>query len=343
MLLLEGGEAGLSRFLASDMPFNSHDSIMPKSANLASSTKLNHENTMRLKIRNVTINYAILETNKTVLDAIPCRGSSPCNSNSVFGFEKYSTHKSIVDNERKILMEYTPKAGCTSAVAMFMNHMGFIYQKTYSIFPHRFRHEYFQKKCGMGATPCMLESPEWYRFKVVRNPYDRAVSSYLQVMNFTVLQNGFIPPHLSKNCTFLQFLELLEQVPRNKMTDVGAGHVGYQANAIEQHLFFDNPKNITLFHQVIPLEELETGLKLVNRATHSNFQVADRGPHLPRRRNRGRQFMGNVPFSMLKDRIPSNYGVFYNQHIQALVQKIYGIDLLVYNYSFPFTYISYQP
>jgi hypothetical protein len=79
-------------------------------------------------------------------------------------------------------MDWTPKAACTKAVEMFWNEMnitrGLYYPE--DAFVHMYRHDFY-KQCGT-ISQDMLESSKYYKFKVVRNPYNRAVSSYIHIM-----------------------------------------------------------------------------------------------------------------------------------------------------------------
>jgi hypothetical protein len=304
------------------------------------SLPLYQTDSMHFPIFNDTsINYDLLEVpNRSALKDIHCSPSFPCSHDNIHGkYTMYPTHGSVVDNQRKILMEFTPKAGCTAAVAIFLNHMGFQYQKLYHSFPHVFRQEYFYKRCGK-VNPCILESPDWYRFKVVRNPYDRVVSSYLHVMKYGILRNKFIPPNLSNNCSFKQYLQLLKEVPHSKMDGFLGGHAGYQVNPLERELFFHNPDKIVLFHIIVKQEDFQKDLRVVNQATKSHFKHdAIAFSHFVQRHHGDRHFVGTIPYNYIKHRIPSDYGLFYNLQIRNLVQEIFAFDLMVYNYTFPFT------
>jgi hypothetical protein len=300
---------------------------------------VNQSDSMHSSIFNDTsINYDLLEVpNLSALKAIHCSPSSPCDHDNIHGiYTMYPTHGSVVDNERKILMEFTPKAGCTAAVAMFLNYMGFQYQKVYHAFPHVFRQEYFYQRCGK-VNPCMLESSDWYRFKVVRNPYDRVVSSYFHVMKYDILRDEFIPPTLSHKCSFKQYLQLLKEVPHSKMDGFLGGHAGYQVNPLERELFFHNPHKIVLFHKIVKQENFQKDLLDVNLATKSHFKKDDLAfPHFVQRHHGEGHFVGTIPYNFIRNKIPSDYGLFYNTQIRNLVQEIFAFDLMVYNYTFPF-------
>jgi hypothetical protein len=58
-----------------------------------------------------------------------------------------------------------------------------IYQDVnYTGFVHDYREKHFYKLYGY-VTADEVASSNWYKFKVVRNPYSRAVSSYFHTMN----------------------------------------------------------------------------------------------------------------------------------------------------------------
>lgn len=284
---------------------------------------------------NNIINYEYLRINKTVVDSIPCTPLPPCPKQTFHGVP-IPKNSVLVDSERKILMEFSPKAGCTAAVIMFLNHMGFIQNEVYSVWPHLFREEYFFKRCGH-ATPCQYESPDWYRFKVVRNPYDRAVSSYIHMMKYPALRDMIVPPEKREDLTFEQFLQMLTKMPPGRMQGLLGAHAGYQSQPYERKFWrLRHNSTMRVFHHIVHSEDLDKDLEILNNATHGNFQKADKGIHLTHRKNDTNYFVGNVSWNVLLDHIPSDYGLFYNSHLKNLVTQIYMWDIEIYQYKFPF-------
>jgi hypothetical protein len=295
-------------------------------------SKLHHPHHLN---KSIEINYEYLNVSKQLTDAIPCSSSEICEKKTFAGFQiPYSV---MINNDKKILMEYTPKAGCTAAVTMFMNSMGFIQNSVYHVWPHLFREQYFEKRCGT-ANPCMYESDQWYRFKVVRNPYDRVVSSYIHIMKYAVLRDKVVPEDKRETMSFEQFVEHIKEVPTKVLQGLAGGHVAFQTQPYERKYF--RSKAMTVFHDYVYSEKLEEGIERINNRTGGNFKKGDRGVHVVKRHNGTNYFVGNMSWHELKDKIPSDYGLFYNTRIQTLVHHVYIWDIEMYQYKFPFHIIS---
>lgn len=85
----------------------------------------------------------------------------------------------LIDRKRKLIMGWSPKAGCTVAVKMFLDHMGLLEEALrHNPWVHNYR-EYVFYKNHPPPTSEEHRDVRYFKFKVVRNPYDRAVSSFL--------------------------------------------------------------------------------------------------------------------------------------------------------------------
>jgi hypothetical protein len=267
----------------------------------------------------------------TFANQISCQNSTRCDLKTFRDMKITST--SLIDNTHKILMEFSPKAACTSAIVMFTGHMGFRYGIEYTGWPHTFRDNYLIERCGR-ATPCMYESKEWFRFKIVRNPFDRAVSSYIHIMRYPVLRDKVVPRKDRTTLSFSKFLSLLEKISPKDMQGYAGAHGGYQSQPYER-LFYGRA-DVVIFHEIIQTENPLPAIERINKRLGTNFTIGFKGHHHADRKEGLEKFVGNMSWSDLKDQIPKNYGLFYNSELKLKVHQIFLWDILLYNYTFPY-------
>lgn len=256
-----------------------------------------------------------------------CGQTEKCDRYGIYGYtlDGYT----LIDNKRKILMEFTPKADCTSAVVAFFKAVGFEYGIDYKGWPHTFRDKYFNARCGR-ATACMYYQDDWYRFKVVRNPYDRVVSSYVYVMKTNFLTK-FIPYQL-RNASFEQFIDLLSSLRSDDLQEYAYRHASLQSQPYERYLY---QQNISIFHEIVQVENITHSLQRIYQKTGILYDFNFIPKHYQKRVILNK-YVGNLTWTELQHQVPKNYGLFYNSITREKVAKIFHWDLLLYNYSYPF-------
>ncbi|MBA2490592.1 MAG: sulfotransferase family 2 domain-containing protein [Gammaproteobacteria bacterium] len=88
----------------------------------------------------------------------------------------------IVDSRHKVVLLWSAKAGCTFAVKWMLGHMGLLQE---ALAHHRWVHHYriqklYKSAAHKAAVRDFVDEPAGYRFvKIVRNPFKRALSSYI--------------------------------------------------------------------------------------------------------------------------------------------------------------------
>ena len=216
--------------------------------------------------------------NETIIDhlASMCDPGNKCSIQTING-DGPAYYYSMVDNRRKILMEFTPKADCTSAVVMFLESMGFEYGVHYKGWPHDFRIEFTYKHCGM-SNWCMFFDPKWYKFKVVRNPYERAVSSYLHCMATKLLPQYYQSSEYD-NISFRDFLVFLSSLPPGVMQRLAGRHASYQTTKFEREYFYKYNK--TMFDAIVKAENPSEALARINTEKNTNFRLGYNSSHHP--------------------------------------------------------------
>lgn len=257
-----------------------------------------------------------------------CKPIEKCDRYGIYGYtlDGYT----VIDTKRKILMEFTPKADCTAAVVAFFKGVGFEYGVDYKGWPHTFRDKYFNARCGR-ATPCMYYDPTWFRFKIVRNPFDRAVSSYVYIMK-TPMLSKFIPPNLT-NASFEQFIEFLSNLRQDDLQEYAYRHASFQSQPYERYLYQQN--NRSIFHEILKIENITESLQRIYKKTGILYDFNFIPKHF-QKRTKIEKYVGNLSWSeLLLQGVPMNYGYFYNSETKEKVANIFKWDLILYNYSYP--------
>ena len=137
----------------------------------------------------------------------------------------------MVDPTIKLLLMSSPKAGATLVERLMLARVNLtgaaVHFKGY---PLRYSHEVFQQAKGRLPTPGHLAScapgTGWLCVAIVRNPLDRAISSYI----FTMRHYGFIASHFQEldgnaDASFAEFAAALDRRARKKAShSPGDGH-----------------------------------------------------------------------------------------------------------------------
>lgn len=95
--------------------------------------------------------------------------------------------RGFIDEEHKIIMFWTPRAACTVAIKMMFRHTSQLKQATeYKVrlvnpveeVIHKYLSNVHARKTGLVSSQHLSPEAGYTKFKVVRNPYPRAVSSF---------------------------------------------------------------------------------------------------------------------------------------------------------------------
>ena len=245
-----------------------------------------------------------------------------------FRKQNYLNHENgIVDEKSKLIMLWTPKAACTTACIMMFKHMGLLEDALKcSKWIHKYRYEVFYEKHGSVNINDHLLSKKYFIFKVIRNPYDRAVSSYLYEIKST-------PKEKLKKLSFEEFLKHIE---------INSGIFIYN-NEIDRDITYHScPQYVKdeeiyinkYVHIEIGKEDIDEINKLCNINLDINIDNKDLTPHhIQRSETSNKDYLGNIPFDELPN-IPASYKCFYNELTKKLVEEIYADDFTNYKYNF---------
>ena len=259
-----------------------------------------------------------------------CLKSEPCKMDKLPNGEVVGS--AIPDSRRKILLEYSPKADSTASIVMFLNEMGYIHGLNYSGFAHQFRQDIFNRKCGM-VTPCMYLDKGWFRFKVTRNPFDRAPSSFIHSFR-TGLVHDVWNKYEMEYRSFYDFVLYLK-THINSIDRLFGRHACLQSSVYERML---SHRGIRLFHEIVHCEDPLPSIEKINEIKGTHYSLNFSSKHFVKRNGNVHKFVGKTPWKELKNNIPEDYGCFYNQEIKDIVHDLYLTDLALYGYTFPFSF-----
>ena len=226
----------------------------------------------------------------------------------------------LIMNNQKILIDWTPKSGCTTVCKMVFKKLGILNEAlNHSSWIHNYRGNIFYKKYGTVNKNELLNGKynNFLILKFVRNPYSRAVSSYIHAMK-TKLHNLVG----SNNISFIHFLNLLKT--NKRLMNEGHWRV--------QKLNYENDKSI-LNKKFIKIEDMNNELIKLKKSNNINFEYNFSSNHHIKKNEGFKKFVGGRKFNTYKNNIP-NYRYFYNEKIIKFVEEIYKDDIKTYNYTY---------
>lgn len=215
----------------------------------------------------------------------------------------------------KFIIDWTPKAGCTIVCKMIFDKLNILNEALkFHYWIHIYREKKYYQKYGR-VNKKMLFNKNTIKIKFVRNPYDRAVSSYLHACDTIILKQVD-----KDDISFEVFLKLLvkKKLPYNP-------HYNLQSFKIENNAGL-------VFDKIIKLEKLDKHLEELKQEYNLELENIFTSHHR-KTTNSKNYYIGNLNFNEIKKQIPT-YNNFYNKKTKKLVEKIYGKDIKLYNYTF---------
>ena len=185
---------------------------------------------------------------------------------------QWETHQALIDRNSKVCMGWTARAACTFAVSIFLESVGLLDE---ALAYNPFVHEYREHKMDHGfvASTKDCTGPGVTSFKIVRNPFARATSSFGHQIDTEFSHNSQIYEAMAgamgqwdlRKVSFLQWLRAIKKLNFHSL-DI---HSRPQATAAERD-------GRVVFDSVCKLEdELDQAcLDAVNSRTGTNFSVA---------------------------------------------------------------------
>jgi hypothetical protein len=232
----------------------------------------------------------------------------------------------LYNKDLPIILFWTPKSGCTTLNKWFFFQIGLlgkINQKSAQLV-HGYRvNEYRKEPYYTQELKTNLLKGTKDTFKLVRNPYRRAVSSYLDTISFQWLISKF-NSDVDKGLSFKQYLLYLK-------------NLGDSINRMDRHLapqyiegeerFIKNYIKLENFNNHI--QEIENKYGLL---TAPLSQISRSSHHFSGKMVKKGNFAEEVlNVKKCADGFPT-YKSFYNKQTKELVREVFSKDFSVYGF-----------
>lgn len=228
-----------------------------------------------------------------------------------------------------IIFFWNPKCGCTSLIKWFYFQIGILEEANkYSQWVHTYRENVYERQPNYKLDlKNELLNLKKVTCKVTRNPYKRAVSSYIATLAMPEIMRQ-IAPDVTQGFSFRQFLYRLEKIGVER--EIVNSHVAQQYIAGEEH-FINN---------YINLENLNSELRNIERKynllpspldviTQSHHHVA----HKMNRNQTVKELVADVNlFSSIRSSKLPPYQNFYDAETKKLVFELYEQDFIMLGY-----------
>jgi hypothetical protein len=228
-----------------------------------------------------------------------------------------------------ILLFWNPKCGCTSLIKWFYFQIGILEEAIkYSEWIHTYRAAVFEVKPDykLNITNELINGTKPV-YKVIRNPYKRAVSSYLGSITVPQILNH-IAPNLTNEITFRQFLYRIKEIGVER--EVINSHIAQQYIEGEE-LFIKDYIRLENFNSEIRNLEKKYGLitSPLDEITKSYHHVSHKMTQ-----STSQSFADVKMYSSVisGSNLPA-FEKFYDTETIQLVQEIYEKDFIMLGYN----------
>ncbi len=249
-------------------------------------------------------------------------------------FYKASKPSPVLNFDKKLAVFFSAKSGCTFLVKWFFFQIGHLTAALdFNHFVHNYREKVYLNSDHFTKSEnnfINTKGKDYLKIKVVRNPFERAVSSYIHFLGMLDKQhpeinNNFGIGYEKMNYSFADFLNLLSTINVNKCNV----HWRQQYQLIERRLKFDHI--IDLNNSTEELLKLEDVYKL--KKTSDITSLVQSGHHSSGKKTpANQQFCGYTAFAFAVKKNRPDYKYFYNAALENQVRQIYQVDFEKYQF-----------
>lgn len=235
----------------------------------------------------------------------------------------------LYDKDFPIIFFWSPKCGCTSLIKWYFFQIGLLQKALdYNTWVHYYREEVYEKKENFKdrVTDQLLNGKKDV-YKLVRNPYKRAVSSFFTTLNNEHIMKLVYPTGIRNGLSFKQFLYQIKRIGvKKELIDI---HIAQQYIE-EEEVFIKEYVHLEQFTQEIRDIEKKYNLlkspisKIINSPHHRTHKMIDKG----------NQSFAEVIMTQetLRGFLPE-YENFYDQETRVLVNDLFKKDFEMYGYT----------
>jgi len=243
----------------------------------------------------------------------------------------------LLNEEKGFVLFFRPRCGSTTLTRWFFENMGVKFGG-FSI--AKFRNEWLEPRLEHLQQALNARYKDLHKFVVIRDPIQRAISSYLHVVNnpadtqWSVVK-PFVNPDLQKHdLTFRQWVDYLSRIDLNKSSILWR----------RQSVLSCWDRGVD---DVIRLEDMNGYLLKMNerfgldaKPTFNSVTVPDKEKVQFKRLWFRRQCFADTPFhELLKfkgkawfEKFP-DYSYFYDKELYNTVENLYSDDLKIFHHS----------
>lgn len=242
----------------------------------------------------------------------------------------------LIDPQHRVVVIWSPKSACTATTIWFFRLAG-LYDEAldYDSWPHQYRQNVYRG--SELHRRGLADDLRGYRvIRVIRDPYQRAVSSYRHAL-MTGHLNGPMSAHLGRavdNESGFSLADFLACIGRRDLSVyVSNTHHAVQSHPVERVIAPTDVINVSkqdLFEELNRIEA-ELGVERTDFETLSWFQTTEKGA---RRRNTG-EFGGDVAETVFTRRDAGRgpwpeTASFLTDAVRARIRRLYAADFDAY-------------
>ncbi len=245
----------------------------------------------------------------------------------------------LIDGDRKVVFLWSAKVGCTFILKWFYNQNSIVVGDQAEGLQHYRANVYYDSlQYKTGYNDFLKDHSSFAYVKFIRNPYERAVSSYVHFLKKAntndVMAKKFLNVEKIKSDFKFSFKEFIE-VLSSKDINLCNVHWRCQIHPLERtgYIKIDHIVDIKNSLKEIPIIEKKYNFNITGKQMLLNFR--NRAHHSSNRnktKTKNEQlFVGNIKYDwkLSEDRPPITS--FYNDRLKRQIFKIYRDDFRHYS------------